>query len=202
MSHYFDSQPASAHLEKEIEVRLNGQMFRFATDHSVFSRQRLDAGSELLIETVLTDYPGKSGRLLDLGCGYGAIGIMMKRFRPAMAVVLCDINERAIGLARKNAAGNQARFIEIIQSDGLAAVPGTFDLILTNPPVRAGKQTVYRFFSEAAERLNPGGVLYVVIRRQQGAPSAIKKLEALFSAVVVIGRSAGYWIIKARHDSF
>ena len=114
-----------------------------------------------------------------------------------MSVVLCDINERALDLARRNAVANQVRYIDIIRSDGLSDVSGSFNLILTNPPVRAGKQTVYRFFAESADRLEFGGSLYVVLRKQQGAPSACRYLETLFSSVAVIERSAGYWIIKA-----
>ncbi len=198
MSHYFDSNPVSEHLEKEIQVRLAGQDFAFITDQSVFSRQKLDTGSKYLIEAVLKDDPPKIGRLLDLGCGYGAVGVIMKRLCPAMSVVLCDINERAVALARRNADLNQVRFIDIVRSDGFEAVAGSFDMILTNPPIRAGKQTVYRFFSGASGRLNLQGALYVVIRKQQGAASAVKKLQELFIDVMVLDRRAGYWIIRAR----
>ncbi|MDW7658729.1 MAG: class I SAM-dependent methyltransferase [Bacillota bacterium] len=198
MSHYFDSNPVSEHLEKEIQVRLAGQDFTFITDQSVFSRQKLDAGSKYLIEAILENNLPKIGRILDLGCGYGAIGIILKRLCPALSVVLCDINERAVSLARRNSKLNQVRFIDIVRSDGFEEIEGSFDLILTNPPIRAGKQTVYRFFSDAAGRLNPEGSLYVVIRKQQGAPSAFKKLQELFSDVEVLERKAGYWIIRAR----
>jgi 16S rRNA (guanine1207-N2)-methyltransferase len=198
MSHYFDSNPVSDHQEKEIQVRLGGQDFTFITDQSVFSRQKLVAGSRNLIEAVLEDNPPRIGRLLDLGCGYGAVGIIMKRLCPALSVVLCDINERAVSLAHRNAGLNQVRFIDIVRSDGFDAVAGSFDMILTNPPIRAGKQTVYRFFSDAAGRLNLEGALYVVIRKQQGAPSALKRLQELFIDVTVLDRRAGYWIIRAR----
>lgn len=200
MSHYFDSKPASDHQEKEIRLRMAGRDFTLITDQSVFSRQKLDYGTGRLIEAVLQDFPHKTGRLLDLGCGYGAVGIILKRTWPALQVVMCDINERAVGLARRNAAFNQVQAVDIVQSDGLESVAGTFDLILTNPPIRAGKQTVYRLFREAAARLNPGGLLYVVIRRQQGAPSALKELQSLFQDVTVIDRSAGYWVIRAEQS--
>ncbi|MEA4888986.1 MAG: class I SAM-dependent methyltransferase [Clostridiaceae bacterium] len=197
MSHYFDVNPESEHQVKFLQVRLGGQDFKFKTDHAVFSRDRLDYGSELLMKAVLDEKPFRTGRMLDLGCGYGAIGIMMKRLFPALDVVMCDINERAVGLARDNAAMNQTKYLEIVQSDALAAVGGSFDLILTNPPIRAGKAVVYRFFEESAQRLNPDGRLYVVIRKQQGAPSAIEKLKGIFPQVSVIDRSAGYWVICA-----
>jgi 16S rRNA (guanine1207-N2)-methyltransferase len=197
MSHYFDANPAAGHAPRLIEVRLAGHDFVFETDQAVFSRNRLDFGSSLLLETIITTLGRKTGRLLDLGCGYGAVGIVLKRVLPALDVTLCDINERAVALARANALRNQARFLEIVVSDALRDVAGPFDIIATNPPIRAGKQTVYRFFAEAAERLRPQGVLYVVMRKQQGAPSALNRLRQLFAEAAVIERSAGYWVIRA-----
>lgn len=197
MSHYFDPDPEAPHKPVELPVRLRGQDFRFITDSGVFSRQQLDFGTELLIETVCEEAKRPIGRLLDLGCGYGPVGIILKRLFPPLEVVLCDINNRALDLARNNARLNKTQFLEIVKSDGLLSVSGTFDLILTNPPIRAGKAVVYRFFSEAAEHLRPEGRLYVVIQKKQGAPSALKKLEELFGDVEVIERKSGYNIIRA-----
>ncbi len=199
MAHYYDQNPTAEHQVIELKVRINGQDFQFQTDSGVFSRSRLDYGSELMIETVINDQKKLKGRLLDLGCGYGPVGIIMKRLFPAAEVVLCDINERALGLARKNARQNQVQYIDILQSDGLQKVTGQFDTIMTNPPIRAGKAVVYRFFAESAKRLKPDGQLYVVIQKKQGAPSAQKYLQQLFAQVEVIERSAGYWIIRAKH---
>ena len=109
---------------------------------------------------------------------------------------MCDINKRAVALTRRNADINQTRFVDVVESDGMRQVEGTFDLIVTNPPIRAGKETVHRFFQEASERLNPAGSLFVVIRKQQGAPSALKRLRELFGEVSIVSRSAGYWVIK------
>lgn len=196
MPHYFDENPKTEHKAAEFQIRLSGLDFSFITDSSVFSRQRLDFGSRLLIETVGEDIK-PSGRLLDLGCGYGPVGIIMKRLYPALEVVLCDINVRALELARDNARRNHAQYLEFFRSDGMQSVMGDFDLILTNPPIRAGKQVVHRFFAEAAGRLRPGGRLYVVIQKKQGAPSALKRLQELFKSAEVIEHKAGYWIIRA-----
>ena len=196
MPHYFDENPQAEHKTAEIQIRLSGLDFSFVTDSNVFSRQRLDFGSQLLIETVSEDQK-PIGRLLDLGCGYGPVGIIMKRLFPALEVVLCDINTRALELARGNARRNHAQYLDIVHSDGLQSVKGDFDLILTNPPIRAGKQVVHRFFAEAAVRLRSGSRLYVVIQKKQGAPSALKRLQELFRAAEVIEHKAGYWIIRA-----
>lgn len=196
MNHYFTAEPPTGHQEKTIQFRQMGIDFTFVTDQSVFSRQRLDYGSACLLEAVERDDQPKTGRLLDLGCGYGALGIILKRLHPALSVVMCDINKRAVALARRNAGINQARFVDVVESDGMRQVEGTFDLIVTNPPIRAGKETVHRFFQEASERLNPAGSLFAVIRKQQGAPSALKRLQELFGEVSIVSRSAGYWVIK------
>ena len=199
MPHYFDPNPELDHKPGEMQVRLHGLDFNFVTDSGVFSRSRLDYGTNLLIEAVLADQKKMTGRLLDLGCGYGPVGIIMKRVFPALEVVLCDINSRALELARKNARLNQIHYMEILQSDGLQNVTGPFDTIMTNPPIRAGKAVVFRFFSEAAEQLKPDGQLYVVIQKKQGAPSALKKLQELFQQVEVIEHAAGYWVIRAKN---
>lgn len=197
MPHYFDSKPEVRHQICEINVRLRGRDFSFLTDRGVFSRQRLDFGTELLINTVCDQERTPSGRLLDLGCGYGPVGIIMKRLFPALDVEQCDINERALELARQNAKLNKVNYNKVILSDGMASVAGQFDLIMTNPPIRAGKTVVQRFFAEAAARLQPGGRLYVVIQKKQGAPSALKRLQQLFTNAAVIEHKAGYWIIRA-----
>jgi 16S rRNA (guanine1207-N2)-methyltransferase len=197
MAHYFDQQPAVGHQPTELHIRMYGRDFQFITDRGVFSRQHIDTGSEFLLETVISTMKKPIGRLLDLGCGYGPVGIILKRLFPPLDVVLCDINERALELARQNARLNQVQYLQIVRSDGLQAVEGCFDLVLTNPPIRAGKSVVYRFFSEAAERLQPGGQLFVVIQKKQGAPSALRRLQELFQDVDVVGHQGGYWVIRA-----
>ena len=134
------------HQIRLVKARYRGIDFEFETDRGVFSRSGLDYGSNLLIETVLEREIHPVGRLLDLGCGYGPVGIVFKRSFPALEVVMCDVNQRALALAKKNATHNQVRYIDVIQSDGLHAIKDEFDLILTNPPIRAGKATVHRFF--------------------------------------------------------
>lgn len=207
MAHYYDSQPESTHRQKTIEVRFGGVDLSFETDSGVFSRNQLDFGTTLLIETVLTDVRQSGhpmhGRLLDLGCGYGPVGIAFKRLFPALSVVMIDINSRAVELARRNASVNQIRYADIREGDGFAAIQPDerFDTILTNPPIRAGKKTVYAFFEGALDHLSEGGILYVVIQKKQGAPSAQAKLNELFGHCDVIERKAGYHILRCRKQA-
>lgn len=200
MAHYFDRQPQSGHKPRTIKFNMAGRDFQFQTDSGVFARTEVDYGSRLLLESVVKDLDKPYGKVLDLGCGYGVIGIVFKRLYPHLQVVMADINRRALELARGNAVLNQVKFIEIIESDGLAAIPGSFDLVLLNPPVRSGKDNIFRLYKEAMGSLVAGGSLYIVLQKKQGAVSTENYLRTLSSRVEKINRSAGYWIIKAEKD--
>ena len=189
--HYFTSNPQSAHDERAIQVELAGVRVDFCTDAGVFSRDGLDFGSRLLIETV---YPLLHGRVLDMGCGWGAIGVLLARLCPDAQITMADINERAVALAARNARQNGVS-AETLVSDGYENIAPSFDAIVTNPPIRAGKQTVYRILDEAKTRLVPGGRLFLVIRKEQGAPSAQTHLQGVYSRVELLARKKGYWIL-------
>lgn len=201
MSHYFNPRAATPSEEKTVAVRFAGIDFQFVTDHDVFSRDHLDTGSEILIRAILADRPPARGRMLDLGCGYGAIGIILKRIYPAIEGVLADVNLRAVELARRNSVANLAKGLLVVESDGLAQVSGSFDMIVCNPPIRAGKAVVQRLFAEARAALRPDGRFYVVIRKQQGAPSAQHFLETLYERVDRIERQAGFWVLRCMEAS-
>lgn len=167
---------------------------RFVTDAGVFSKSGLDYGSRVLIDAL--DIP-VGASVLDVGCGYGPIGIAAG-ILGAGKVTMLDVNERAVELARENAAANGIAQAEAKQSDLLEAVSEErFDVIITNPPIRAGKETVHRLFEQASERLNPGGSLWIVIQKKQGAPSAKAKLETLFERVEEVTKDKGYRIYQA-----
>lgn len=188
--HYFSKEPAAQHDYKEIELVFEGERFHFMTDAGVFSRAGLDEGSELMLRASLGRM---SGAVLDLGCGWGPVGIITARLCPACRVTLLDINARACRTAEENARRNQAS-VRVLCQDGLENIGARFDWILLNPPIRAGKETVYRLFRESAACLRPGGTLAVVIRKQQGAPSAQRFLETLFSQVTLSCRRKGYHV--------
>ena len=191
--HYFTKEPTSASCAAPAVWQHGDRDYEFITDSGVFCRGHVDFGSKVLVESL----PALRGRVLDLGCGYGFIGIAAKLLNPKIELLMCDINARALALAKSNAKKHGVA-AETVQSDGFSEVQGSFDFVITNPPVRAGKAVYYPWFEEAAKRLNPGGTLYLVLQRKQGAPSAQRHLETLFDKVTMIGRSAGFHVIAAQ----
>lgn len=187
---YFQPAPQSGHDLKVFSLEFAGRSFSFETDAGVFSRDGLDEGTALLLDTVLPDL---HGRVLDLGCGWGPAGIIALGLKPGLSMVFTDINARAAGLTRRNLARNGLSG-EVFTGDGLERVDGLFDWVLLNPPIRAGKQAVYRLFAESAGRLNPGGRLALVIRKQQGALSARDFLVTVFDDVLLKARKKGYHV--------
>ncbi len=193
--HYYTESPTSEHDERVVRLTALGNELTFVTDAGVFSRDGLDRGTEALLDAL----PALSGRVLDLGCGWGAVGVALGKQYPALEIVMTDINRRAVELARRNLAQNGVQ-AEVVQGDGFASVTGAFDAILTNPPIRAGKAVIYGLFADARAHLKPGGALYIVIRKQQGAPSALKYLREIYAEAEVIDRSGGFHVIRARVD--
>jgi 16S rRNA (guanine1207-N2)-methyltransferase len=195
--HYYSRTQKVDSDPKFWDFTLKNNLFRFKTDNGVFSKREVDFGSRLLIESF--EMPETEGFVLDVGCGYGPIGLSIAKTYPDRTVHMVDVNERAIQLAKENAALNKIDNIQVYESDRLTNVrEGNFAAILTNPPIRAGKKTVHEIFEQSFEHLVSNGELWVVIQKKQGAPSAIEKLNTLFSDVETIDKSKGYFIIKAK----
>ena len=192
--HYYTRDPLSASRPAECSFVYRGISLEFRTDAGVFSRGELDTGTRVLLEALPAQM---GGEILDLGCGWGAIGIAVAKAWPEARVTLADVNLRALDLSRENAEKNRADVI-CAESDGFSALAGkTFDAVITNPPIRAGKQVIYRMFADAADHLAPGGALYLVIRKQQGAESCVRYLQTIYSEVEKLDRSGGFWVISA-----
>ncbi len=190
---YYTADPASESRPVPCAFPYRGHGLNFMTDAGVFSKGELDVGSRLLLDAL----PELSGDVLDIGCGWGPIGIAVAKANPGTRVTMADVNRRALDLTRQNCERNRVA-AEVIESDGMAAVLGrTFDAIITNPPIRAGKQVIYQMFADASKSLNPGGALYLVIRKQQGAESCVKYLKTLFAEVEKVDKSGGFWVLKA-----
>jgi 16S rRNA (guanine1207-N2)-methyltransferase len=194
--HYFSRTQKVESEPKYWDFTLRSQVFRFKTDNGVFSKKEVDFGSRLLIEAF--ELPNVEGSVLDIGCGYGPIGLSIAKNYPERIVHMIDVNERAIELSKANAVQNAVHNVEIYESDTLINVKEyNFAAILTNPPIRAGKKTVHDIFEQSYEHLVTGGELWIVIQKKQGAPSALEKLKERFTIVETIDKSKGYFIIKA-----
>ena len=192
--HYYTRNPESESRPATCEYVYRGVHLIFQTDAGVFSRGEVDTGTDLLLNALPEEM---NGDILDLGCGWGVIGISVARKWPDTRVTMADVNLRALDLSREN-AGRNGVAVTCLESDGMTALRGrTFDAVITNPPIRAGKQVIYRMFAEAEEALKPGGVLFLVIRKQQGAESCIRYLQTLFAQVEKISKSGGFWVLKA-----
>ncbi len=193
--HYYTNEPSVESNQERWHFTLRGKKFHFTTDAGVFSKGTVDYGSRLLIE--LFEEPNVAGNLLDVGCGYGPIGLSLAHAYPERTVEMIDVNERALKLAKQNAADNQMKNVKIYQSAAYEHVTGTFAAIVTNPPIRAGKQVVHEILAEAYDHLEPGGTLTAVIQKKQGAASAEKKMLEVFGNATRIARDKGYWIIQS-----
>jgi 16S rRNA (guanine1207-N2)-methyltransferase len=192
--HYFTPRPTSGTDRRVLTEAILDLRLTFVTDAGVFSGERIDPGTRLLLERL----PPLSGEALDLGCGWGAAGVTLAKAMPELKLTMTDVNTRALKLARENLKMNGVQ-AETLESDGFAALQGRwFDAILTNPPIRAGKETVYRLLGESRLHLKAGGALYAVIRKQQGADSAFRFLESVFTEVGVLKKSGGYTVFQAR----
>ncbi|WP_459503686.1 class I SAM-dependent methyltransferase [Bacillus sp. C1] len=194
--HYFSNDPSSKSDRKRWEYTLRGSQFVFLSDHGVFSKNEVDFGSRLLIEAF--QMPDIKGDVLDVGCGYGPIGLSLAKEFKDRAVHMVDVNERALELAKENAANNKVENVRIYQSSVYENVNGKYAAILSNPPIRAGKHIVHEILENAAHHLVSDGELWIVIQKKQGAPSALKKLEETFSEVEVVEKKKGYYIIKSK----
>lgn len=197
-NHYYTKNPETESKETSWTFPLRDREFRFISDSGVFSKKTVDFGSRLLIETFRLNEE-VAGDILDVGCGYGPMGLALAHAYPARLVEMVDVNERALSLARRNAEANNIRNVKVYESNTYDQVPEGrhFAAIVSNPPIRAGKQVVHRILSEAHTHLLPGGTLTVVIQKKQGAPSAEQKMLEVFGNVAVIERDKGYWIIQS-----
>lgn len=193
--HYFSAKPTAKHRPQEFKTVLRGREYWFRSDTGVFSRGEIDLGTRLLIESL--DLSGVSAPL-DLGCGYGPIGLSLAGELPEVTVSMSDPNERAVTLARINATRNRLTNVEIEEGeDFLPWGDRLFDLIVTNPPLRTGKEMVLTLFWQAKERLIVGGSLWAVIRTKQGAKSYLRELEKIFGQAKVVEIQSGYRVLKA-----
>lgn len=195
--HYYSKNPQVSSAPKQWKAEIRNKVFSFTTDAGVFSKGGIDEGSKLLAETFKV--PSVGGDFLEIGCGYGPIALSIASDFPERLVHMVDVNERALALCKMNAQQNQITNIQIYESSGIDQVQSDgFAAIITNPPIRAGKQTVFSFYDGAYEKLTLGGELWVVIQKKQGAPSTMDYLKKLFGNVDTVAKKKGYFILVAK----
>ena len=196
MSHYFKDDPNLASNIKQINFEVNGLSMQLLTDNGVFSKNKVDEGSLAFLKVLLPLDLGNN--ILDLGCGYGTLGLTLAMAKKEARVTLADINPRALNMCRRNAELlNLSQRVTILQSDIYEKIEGPYDSIVVNPPIRAGKAVTYRMYEESKQYLIDGGSLYIVIRKAQGADSASKYIESIFGNITLLDRHKGYHIYQA-----
>ena len=193
--HYFTRKPTARRRPLEFTAVLRGRSLSFHTDSAVFSRATVDAGTRLLIEAVEI---GPHTSLLDLGCGYGAIGLAVAAAVDGATIVMTDVNHRAVALARRNATANGLR-ADVREGPLYEPLAGlVFDHIAANPPIRAGKSVVHGIVEGAPDHLREGGSLWLVARTKQGAPSLQEKMCEVFGNAEIVARGGGFRVLRSR----
>ena len=192
---YYAENPDAAHDIHELRVDLLGEKMTFLTDAGVFSKKMVDFGSQLLLKCLEVN---QGETVLDVGCGYGPLGLSLAKAYGVQATMV-DINNRALDLARQNAERNKVE-ATIFQSNIYEQVEGTFDHVISNPPIRAGKQVVQEIIEKSKDFLETGGDLTIVIQKKQGAPSAKSKMEEVFGNCEIVKKDKGYYILRSVNE--
>lgn len=196
MSHYFISDDSVASNIKIISFEVLGTKVQLFTDNGVFSKNRIDEGTLAFLKVLVPLH--LTGEILDLGCGYGPIGLTIAITSSSASVMLADVNTRALALCNKNAHDlGLGQRVTVLQSDVYENIEDLFDNIVINPPIRAGKKVTYAMYEGALKHLVEGGSLFIVIRKAQGGPSASKYIESLFGNIKLLKRDSGYYIYQA-----
>lgn len=192
---YFDNNENLISKKREISVLLNDTKYTFISDNGVFSKGEVDYGSIALLKILLKQ--NFTGNILDIGCGYGTIGLILAKNFPECNFLLSDVNIRACALARENKKSFGVKNVEIIESDIFQNIDKNFDYIVTNPPIRAGKKVIYSIFEQSYHHLNQNGSLFIVIRRSHGAESAQKFIHSVFGNCELLKKDKGFYVYCA-----
>ena len=201
MNHYFSEKPEIKSEKKTIKYTIQNKKFEFITDNGVFSKSKVDFGTDLMLNEFLKKNRGlevEKIKILDIGCGYGVVSVILKSFYPEISITLSDVNERALELSEENLKKYGMNDYHIIKSDAFEKITEKFDVILSNPPIRAGKDIIFKIYSEAYEHLNENGQFYCVIQTKHGAKSAQKKLMEIFGNCDTVTIDGGYRIFLSK----
>jgi 16S rRNA (guanine1207-N2)-methyltransferase len=191
--HYFTNNADLKSETRLIQYNYGDGVINFTSDLGVFSKNKLDYGSRLLIETYI-----EKGRdnidLLDVGCGYGFIGLSLARIKNTNSTMV-DVNKRAVHLTNMNIKNNKIKNAVAFESNIYESVEGLYDVVITNPPIRTGRETVLTFLRDSKKYLKPNGELWFVMRKDQGALTVAKKLEDIYK-IEIIAKSKGFLIFR------
>ncbi len=196
MNHYFTKNNNIKSNEKLIEFEFKNKKYKFYTDNGVFSKDEFDIGTRVLLESL--DFDTIKGDVLDFGCGYGPIGIILSK-NTNTNIDMIDINDRAVALTKKNIELNKVTNINAFESDCYENIKKEYDYIITNPPIRVGKEILYKILKDAKKHLKPNGQLIFVINKHQGAKSTAKDISDIYN-VEVINKSKNFFVIKAKNN--
>ncbi len=195
MSHYFENDKSLKSKKREFKYTFNNEEYIMKSDVGVFSKNELDEGTSIFLNFLKDE--SLNGRILDLGCGIGCLGITLSSIFPSCQFEGVDVNERALALCEENIVLNKVNNYKVYLSNICSNVKGLFNVIVTNPPIRAGKEVVFSFFSQAYNCLELNGILYVVNRKSHGAKSSEKKLIELFGNCEIVDKNKGFYILKS-----
>lgn len=203
MSHYFSEVQDVKSVKKIINYEIKNEKFEFLTDNGVFSKTKVDFGTDVMLRTFLNENKKLENiRILDIGCGYGVVSVVLKRFFEKAKILSTDVNERALELTRENIQkNNRTDDFEVRKSFVFDNISENFDVILSNPPIRAGKQVIFEIYEKSFFHLNKNGKFYCVIQTKHGAKSTKKKLEELFGNCTTLVIEAGYRIFRCVKNS-
>ena len=191
MSQYFDNDKNIKSEKKLIKFNFNNKEFSIYSDNGVFSKDRFDYGTRVLLNSV--DVNKLFGNVLDLGCGLGVVGIILGTFNKGINIDMVDINERAIDLAKNNLVLNNVK-ANVFVSDIYSNIDNKYDFIITNPPIRAGKNVIRGFLLGSYDYLKDDGILYFVMRKDHGVKSMIKELSVKFNTSIV-NKDKGFYVV-------
>jgi len=195
--HYYSEKQTSPLRPRILDVNILGFELKFISGSGVFSTKKLDKGSEILIKNCIIN---EKDKILDLGCGYGVIGISIAKKYPMTQVVLTDINKRAISLSKENILLNKLDNAKAHYSNQFEKITQKFDTILLNPPQTAGKSVCFAMIEESINYLNEKGLLQLVARHQKGGKDLSKKMNNVFGNVEEIAKKAGYRVYVSKNE--
>lgn len=194
MKQYFENTPDLKDEEKTLQYPFNGEVLNFTTNSGLFAKDHIDEYSIKLIENIPND---DYQHILDLGCGYGFIGIVLAKRYPQAEVMLSDVTQRAVDYAKLNIERNNVKNAQARLENGINS--GSYDLISLNPPIHAGKKVCYSLYEQAIEHLSENGHFYIVINKKHGAKSTISFLEQKARNVAIIYKKKGLFIIEVKN---